>query len=205
MPTQPGSAPVRDRYHHGDLANALLEAVEGIIVEKGVAGVTLREAARRAGVSHSAPAHHFGDKQGMLAAFARQGFLMLGEALSASTPDGPEEAMQVGKSYVRFAAEHPAHFDIMFRWSHDHDAHPELEAAARATFGIAETMAASLVEAGVFRDVEPKALAAYLWALVHGIATLWVDGSLAHEYSPYDFDETVDAILRAAYSYRPPA
>jgi len=205
MPTQPGSVPSRDHYHHGDLANALLEAVEDIIAEKGVAGVTLREAARRAGVSHSAPAHHFGDKQGMLAAFAHQGFLMLGEALSAVEPGGPGQAMDVGKAYIRFAAEHPAHFDVMFRWSHDPDAHPELEAAARATFAIAETLAKSLVEAGVFRDVEPKALAAFLWALVHGIATLWVDGSLAHEYNPYGFDETVDAILQAAFSYRPPA
>ncbi len=205
MPTRPDPTQPRDHYHHGDLANALLEAVEAIVVEKGVAGVTLREAARRAGVSHSAPAHHFGDKQGMLAAFAHQGFLMLGAELARVAPGGPEQARELGKAYIRFAAEHPAHFDVMFRWSFDKIEQPKLEAAAHATFAIAEAQAEALVAAGLFRDVEPKAVAAFFWALVHGISTLWVDGTLAHEYNVHDFDETVDAILQAAFSYRPPA
>ena len=89
---------VEPSYHHGDLPAALLGAVGDIVAEKGAANVSLREAARRAGVSHSAPAHHFGDKDGMLAAFCHQGFDVLGEqvgaALSVVADASPEVRIQ---------------------------------------------------------------------------------------------------------------
>lgn len=209
MPDQPPRKHRKNHYHHGDLANALLAAVEEIISEKGVAGVTLREAARRAGVSHSAPAHHFGDKQGMLLAFVHKGFLMLGVELAKASAGGSgatylEQTREMGKAYIRFAAEHPAHFNVMFRWGLDVHESAELHAAAHAAFEFAEERAEALISAGLFPEVDPYDLAGFFWALVHGLATLWVEGSLPHMYEGEDFDEVVDAILSAAFAYRAP-
>ena len=91
-----------DDYHHGDLRNSLLRAVEDIILEKSVAELSLREAARRAGVSHSAPAHHFGDKNGLLAAFAEEGFVGLAAemqraAARAEAPDAHGQMDGIGR------------------------------------------------------------------------------------------------------------
>ena len=95
-------------YHHGNLREALLDAVGEILLEKGVGGVSLREAARRAGVSHSAPAHHFGDKLGMLTAFAIRGFELFGASMRkaiASASDPIEQINAMGLAYIRFAVE----------------------------------------------------------------------------------------------------
>src|SRR5215472_6287822 len=107
-------------YHHGDLPTALLAAVESAVADHGVSGLSLRDVARRAGVSHSAPAHHFGSKAGLLTAFATQGYLWLSETvlaeLAAMRPADPAaELATAGRGYVRFAIAHPAHFEVMFR------------------------------------------------------------------------------------------
>src|SRR5947207_11340311 len=101
-------------YHHGDLRRALMAAAIEAIGEHGPAAVSLRDLARRANVSHAAPAHHFKDKAGLLTAIAVDGYDMLGDALRADAGQaGP--LLDVGASYVRFALEHPAHFEVMFR------------------------------------------------------------------------------------------
>jgi AcrR family transcriptional regulator len=101
-------------YHHGDLPRALLDAAVHAILEVGPAAVSLRDLARRTGVSHAAPAHHFGDKAGLLTAVATDGFQLLaatlGEAYQATG-----SFLEVGVAYVRFAATHRAHFEVMFR------------------------------------------------------------------------------------------
>ena len=109
-----------NRYHHGDLRRALLAAVDEIVQELGVEGLSLRECARRAGVSHGAPAHHFGDKRGMLTEYATDGFeKLLGSIAVEYDKVDPEDTKgklkAVGKGYVAFALAHRAQFKVMFR------------------------------------------------------------------------------------------
>lgn len=190
-----------DDYHHGDLRNSLLRAVEEIILEKSVAELSLREAARRAGVSHSAPAHHFGDKNGMLAAFAEEGFADLAAEMQkaaalAESPDAHGQMDGIGMAYVMFAVEHPAHFDVMFRSGLHNDATPELEAAADAAFSTLYAKTEAVIESGEFPpDMNPAHLAAYFWSVVHGIASLWVDGSLSHYMEGMSIEEVVQGVF----------
>lgn len=177
MTAQPRS----DAYHHGDLPNALLAAVGEIVAERGVRDVSLREAARRAGVSHSAPAHHFGDKEGMLAAFCRQGFALLEHELRSAAEahrDLPplERFAKDGEAYVRFAVNHPAHFEVMFRSGLNKPDHPDLHAQANSTFSALMERVVELQEAGYYTDSTPDEVAVYFWSLAHGLASLWVDG-----------------------------
>src|ERR1700723_1973954 len=100
-------------YHHGDLRSALLTAAAQEISRVGVAQLSLRELARRAGVSHAAPAHHFGDKTGLLTALATEGFRILHERTSP-VPGHADALVRAGEQYIAFALVHPAHFSVMF-------------------------------------------------------------------------------------------
>ncbi len=105
-------------YHHGSLPAALRAATADLIAEKGPSGFSLREVARRAGVSHAAPAHHFGDAEGMLTSLATEGFATLADALTAATDgidDATERLARIGAAYGRTAAEHPGHRALMER------------------------------------------------------------------------------------------
>ena len=208
MSTSSASAAAHD-YHHGDLPNTLLRAVEEIIVESGLRGVSLREAARRAGVSHSAPAHHFGDKDGLLAAFAQEGFRTLEQALrgaAVSTMDEPpmDQMAALGLSYVRFAAEHPAHFDVMFRSGLDKTGHDELHDQADATFTALEERVVALQEAGFYSDESTEAVSLYFWSLAHGAASLWVDGQISAVLGDADLEVLATEAIRLA-AVRPAA
>jgi AcrR family transcriptional regulator len=129
-------------YHHGDLRRAILDAALRVIAPDGPAAVSLRELARQAQVSHAAPAHHFGGRPGLLTAIAIEGYELLGEALlSPPTPS----FLETGARYVRFALEHPAHFQVMFSPDlYDVDS-PELAAARSATRAALRQAAASAV------------------------------------------------------------
>ena len=101
-------------YHHGDLRRALLAAAAAAITEQGVANLSMRDLARRAGVSHAAPTHHFGDKAGLLTALATEGFDQLAKALGTSRL-ASNSFLEMGVTYVRFAVTHRAHFEVMYR------------------------------------------------------------------------------------------
>jgi AcrR family transcriptional regulator len=109
---------VHTPYHHGDLPNALRRAAAEVITEKGLGNFSLREVARRAGVSHAAPCHHFGDVRGLLTSLAAEGFEVLyrvtSEAASRET-DPSERLVAIGEAYVALAAQHSAHCQVMFR------------------------------------------------------------------------------------------
>ncbi|OKI42202.1 TetR/AcrR family transcriptional regulator [Micromonospora sp. CB01531] len=157
-------------YHHGDLRRALLDAAVQAIGESGVAALSLRDLARRAGVSHAAPAHHFGDKTGLLTALAAEGFALLADELGRAGDD----LLEAGVAYVRFAVGHRAHFEVMF--SPDlHRADDPALAAARARAGVAlRGRVAALATPSA--DPERDALAA--WSIGHGFVTLWLAGAL---------------------------
>ena len=156
-------------YHHGDLRPALLRAAVETIGQAGPAAMSLREAARRAGVSHTAAAYHFGDKAGLLTAVAAQGYRMLTEELR-STRDAGRGFLEVGVAYVRFAVSHRAHFEVMYR--------PELYRRDDPEVREARTAAAVLLYGTATPDPGQLAAGAAAWSLVHGLATLWLNGNL---------------------------
>ena len=160
-------------YHHGALRVAILEAAAEQIASDGVDAVSLRGLARRAGVSHAAPAHHFGDRKGLLTALAAEGFGLLAEELARAA----SEFREVAVAYVRFALDHPGHFAVMFRPDLLHVDDPDLVAA--------RTRAGDVLRAGVSelpadrRGGDPADAQLAAWSLVHGFASLWLDGALA--------------------------
>lgn len=153
-------------YHHGDLRRALLHAALDAVTEHGPAGLSLRDVARRAGVSHAAPAHHFGDKAGLLTALAAEGWDLLVEALRARGGDFRDQ----GVAYVLFATGHPAHFAVMRAPGLTHEDDPALVAARRRADAALRAGAASA-------DPDP-ATALAGWALVHGLSALLLEGSV---------------------------
>ncbi|MEV4541557.1 TetR/AcrR family transcriptional regulator [Micromonospora echinaurantiaca] len=158
-------------YHHGDLRRALLAAAVEAIEESGVTALSLRDLARRAGVSHAAPAHHFGDKAGLLTALAVEGFDLLADRLHGAGGD----LLEAGVAYVDFAVGHRAHFEVMFRPElyRVHDAEVR---AARERAGAALNSGVAALPARQGADPGQDALAA--WSIVHGFATLWLSGAL---------------------------
>jgi AcrR family transcriptional regulator len=171
-------------YHHGDLPNALLAAVSEIVEEKGATNVSLREVARRAGVSHSAPAYHFGDKEGMLAAFAERGFEILHDeaatALDNAAAGGSAliRLAAVGAAYVRFAVDRTSYFDVMFRSGIDTPSHEHLSARAASTLAVLIGAVDDLISEGGYTEVDPRHMTVYFWSLAHGLASLAVDRSM---------------------------
>ena len=123
-------------YHHGNLRTALIAAAEAVITERGVDGFSLREAARRAGVSPAAPGHHFGDARGLLTAVATAAFTELGDVLAAAAavPGDRRPRLEAqGAAYVGFALAHPAAFDLMWRRAVVDAADPDFVAAGRSS------------------------------------------------------------------------
>jgi AcrR family transcriptional regulator len=165
------STSMRDRYHHGDLRSALIAAARDLLDEGGAGAVSLREAARRAGVSQTAPYRHFADKEALLAAVAAEGFVDLGAAMAAAAASGGPVLEGIGAAYVRFAVRQPARFRLMFGQGAAVIArHPDLLAAAKA----AEERLTGAVSGRPGVD----ATAIRAWALVHGLASLIIDGML---------------------------
>jgi AcrR family transcriptional regulator len=162
-------------YHHGDLRQAVLTAAIAVLGESGPTQLSLRDLARRAGVSHAAPAHHFGDKAGLLTAVAAQGYDLLADTLSAARQRSAD-FLEVGVAYVRFAVDHRAHFEVMFRPDLYRPDDPEVatarQRAADALYGGVRSVAAT----GRGPDIPLAGVAA--WSLVHGFATLWLNHAL---------------------------
>jgi len=156
-------------YHHGDLRRALIEAALGAITDAGAANVRLREVARRAGVSHAAPAHHFGDKAGLLTAIAVDGFDQLAAKL-AGAYDRSGSFLDVGVAYVQFAVDHRAHFEVMFRPELYHAEDPILVAAKSASAAALYGPVGDLIDDDDPLNQLTPGVAA--WSLVHGLATL---------------------------------
>jgi AcrR family transcriptional regulator len=171
------TSPGRDArsYHHGDLPRALLEAALQAIAEVGPAAVSLRDLARRTGVSHAAPAHHFGDKAGLLTAVATDGFQRLAATLR-QTYQATGNFLEVGVAYVGFAVTHRAHFEVMFRPELYRTDDPELVQAREQARALLYPPAAEAANSPDGRDEVRAGVAA--WSLVHGLATLWLNHNL---------------------------
>jgi AcrR family transcriptional regulator len=142
-------------YHHGDLRTAVLAAAWKVLEEEGLPGLSVREAARRAGVSHNAPYRHFANREALLAALVAQGFEQLDRALENLA------GRELGEAYVAFALEHPQRFRLMF-------------SRARANAELQSRFVDSFAHLGA----DAAAAGAAAWSLVHGLASLVLEGQL---------------------------
>ena len=168
-------------YHHGQLRRTLLDAAAEEILAVGAARLSLRELARRAGVSHAAPAHHFTDKTGLFTALAAEGFRLLHERTTRQL-DRPDALVALGQEYVQFAIEYSAHFAVMFDVSLLDMSDEEL--ARERTVAFDALFRAVAAGTGVTDDgaLMEQALAA--WVIVHGAATLWLSGNMPYPQDP---------------------
>ena len=171
----------RGRYHHGDLRRALLDAALEVLSREDPSALTLREVARRAGVTHAAPYRHFADKQALLAAVAEEGFRMLTAAMrerAAPVRGDPRLQLEaIGVAYVQFATSQRAHFQVMFGndvdWSRPH---AQLEETADCCFEVLISAVQSCQEAGLVRAGDPLVPALCAWSMVHGLSELIANG-----------------------------
>ncbi len=177
-------------YHRVHLKQSLLDAAVALIGEVGPQAFTLREVARRAGVSHNAPYRHFHDKDDLLAAVAAQGFDRLTESMKLAMAKGRTAAERLrlaGRGYVRFALESPQHILVMFEGRKPAEPRPEhVESAQRAFQTLLDAIAAAQA-AGALPKGDPHRFAVVAWSGVHGLAKLAIGGQL-----PFDATQTLE-------------
>ncbi|MCZ8380662.1 TetR/AcrR family transcriptional regulator [Mycobacterium sp. CPCC 205372] len=162
-------------YHHGHLREAAIEAAVAEVDRVGAAGVSMREIARRAGVTHAALAYQFGDKAGLFTAIATEGFRLAAAAIGPAAT-GPDAFLKGGMAYVMFALTHPGHYEVMFRPDLYGEDDPQLVEARDAAFALLYDSARTSVAAPPTRDVTGVVVAG--WSMSHGLATLWRTGNL---------------------------
>lgn len=169
---------VPDTYHHGDLRAAMLDKTAQEIARTGVNAVSFRAIAAAIGVSHTAPRHHFGSREGLFTALATQGYELLAESLTTTRHENPGNFLAIGLAYVQFCTDHPGHLPVMF----DHD----LVIVDDAALSDARKRAFDQIGAGLeeFNDLEAKrdmaAATVAGWSLMHGLVALHTSGALGH-------------------------
>ena len=166
--------PTPSRYHHGDLPNVLRRAAADLLAERGPAGFSLREVARRAGVSHAAPAHHFGDAEGLLTAVAIEGFQHLTAETTAAAAgvDDPVEALaHLARAYVTASLAHPGHCAIMFREDAVDADDPGYQEWGQRAYGVLLDAIARLAREQA-PDLDVELAAALCWSTVQGLITV---------------------------------
>lgn len=171
----------RKPYHHENLREELLEAAIRLIAEVGPTAFTLREVARRAGVSHNAPYRHFRDRDDLMAAVAAEGFRELTQAMvdaAGRRTDALDRLKRAGLSYVAFALRRPEHFTVMFDAPISKRKHPDSAAAAEQAFGTLMSFVKGCQDAGQLPSGDFRQMALLAWTMVHGIAKLAITGRL---------------------------
>lgn len=185
-------------YHHGALRQALIAAAKDLLREQGLEGFTLRACARRAGVSHAAPAHHFGDARGLLTACAADGFERLADAMAGRLAQTPRDAVArlqaIGRAYLDFALAERALFQLMFRRDRLDPGDPALRAAGRRTGDLLRAAVDELLAERRLSEAERGLRILLAWSAVHGYATLVLEGQTA---GPFGLDTTQPAAAGA--------
>jgi AcrR family transcriptional regulator len=172
-------------YHHGDLRNALVNEALRLLEKDGSTGFTLRDLGKRVGVSYAAPYSHFEDKRALLAAVAAVGCDQLTAALQTAIKDKTdptEEFLSMGLAYVQFGLDHPSLYRLMFTaWEltpEDKEKYAELNEASERAFKTLTDMLERLKQSGFIRPGMLEADGLAVWANVHGIASLAIDGRI---------------------------
>jgi AcrR family transcriptional regulator len=185
-------------YHHGNLKEALLRAALELIAQKGPGGFTFAEAARWAGVSPAAPYRHFRDRDELLASIALRGFHQFEAALAQAWDEGrPDEFFaldRLGKAYLDFARSEPAYYSAMFEAGIPLATNPELREAGDRAFAVLRGAAEKLCAQTPARDRPPALMVAlHIWAMAHGIASLFGRGDAARRTLPMSPEELLEA------------
>jgi AcrR family transcriptional regulator len=187
-------------YHHGNLKEALVRAALALIAQKGPAGFTFAEAARWAGVSPAAPYRHFRDRDELLASVALRGFEQFAAALSRAWDDGRPEPFKaferVGKAYLEFARTEPALYSAMFEAGVPLETNPELREAGERAFAVLRSATERLVATLPAQNRPPVLMMAlHIWALSHGIASLFGRGDAGRRALPMSPEELLEAAV----------
>ncbi len=185
-------------YHHGNLKEALVRAALELIAEKGPAGFTFADAARWAGVSPAAPYRHYRDRDALLADVARRGFELFAGALAKAWGDGGPDVLsafgRLGMAYLHFAEREPAYYSAMFEAGVPLDADPLLREAGERAFAVLRAAAEKLVALMPARGRPPALMVAlHIWAMTHGIASLFGRGDPARRALPMPPEELLEA------------
>jgi AcrR family transcriptional regulator len=185
-------------YHHGNLKEALVRAALELIAEKGPAGFTFADAARWAGVSPAAPYRHFRDRDELMSDVARRGFDLFEATLKRAWDEGrpvPSAAFdRLGKAYLEFARKEPAYYSAMFEAGISLDANPELRLAGDRAFGVLRAATETLVATMPPKTRPPvMMMALHIWALSHGVASLFGRGDAASRRLPMTPEELLEA------------
>lgn len=175
----------RKKYHHGDLKNALVKAGIEIISKGGLASLSLRKVAKKAGVSHAAPYAHFADKQALIAALSTEGYQRLYDELCSTVAmyegDMQRTLVEVGWAYVQFAQSDPERFKVMFSGIIEQEKeYPDLKEITLKNFGLLVNMVKSCQADGLLAPEPADAVAVSLWSLVHGFVMLLLEGQISH-------------------------
>lgn len=188
----------RRGYHHGNLREALIRAALDLIAQKGPAGFTFADAARAAGVSSAAPYRHYRDREALLVDVARRGFELFAERLDRAWSDGlpdPFAAFEnIGRAYLAFARDEAPYYSAMFEAGVPTDADPALREASERAFGVLRR-AAETLSGGAPAAKRPPALmvALHVWAMAHGIASLFARGDAGRRSLPMAPEELLEA------------
>jgi AcrR family transcriptional regulator len=190
-----------DRYQHGDLREALIQAGLKLLTEQGLAGFSLRGAALLAGVSHAAPYRHFADKQALVVAIAERGFRLLTasmrEELAASEAAGTvDQLFALGVGYVRFATRHPDYLRVIFGGVIDEAASPALRDAGEEAYLALRDVVAAGLDRGELRGSDPDSVSLSCWSMVHGLSALLSSGAVPLPASRAALRELVVSQLR---------
>jgi AcrR family transcriptional regulator len=185
-------------YHHGNLKEALLRAALELIAQKGPGGFTFAEAARWAGVSPAAPYRHFRDRDELLASVALRGFHQFEVALSRAWNSGQPDVLtafeRVGRAYLAFARTEPAYYSAMFEAGIPPAASAELREASERAFAVLREVAEKLCAQTPVRSRPPALMVAlHIWAMAHGIASLFGRGDAARRPLPMSPEELLEA------------
>jgi AcrR family transcriptional regulator len=185
-------------YHHGNLKEALMRAALDLIAEKGPAGFTFAEAARSAGVSPAAPYRHFRDRDELLANVALNGFGRFEAALARAWDNGRPDPFaafdRLGKAYLAFARTEPAYYSAMFEAGIPLETNPDLREVGERAFAVLRSAAEALIAAMPLKTRPPALMMAlHVWALAHGIATLFGRGDAARRTLPMSAEELLEA------------
>ena len=171
----------KSQYHHGDLRNALIESALLILEEKGIDGLSLRDVAKQAGVSHNAPYRHFQNKTELLATLAEKGFVNLQLVITKATQDQSmsvsDQLIAAGVAYVYEAIEHPEMIRLMFGGLLDFsDCPPELEQSAEQAYQGLNKIIEQGIADGSFQQQDKQILTTTAWSTMHGLAMLFIAG-----------------------------
>lgn len=175
----------RKAYHHGDLKNALIKAGIEILAKEGVGSLSLRKVAKKAGVSHSAPYAHFTDKQALIAAISTEGYRRIFERIEAAAEqyegDPQKQLLEAGWAYLQFALDDPDHFKIALSGAVEQEKdYPALQEASRAGFSVIVRIIEACQAKGILVGGPADIVAVSLWSLVHGLASLVLEGQVSH-------------------------